>query len=173
MSSTNDIRSSYTRRSFLSTTLVAAAGSSLLLLSDDTVAANKPHNQNCIPTMAALIPIRYPGWIRTAAITSRQAQTWNRRTFSISKGESPGALVSSVWAPTMKATAFRSAHQQPITDLCRENTLPGALRRQAHSLIYDSPCFRGRLPLKTRFTIFIPLFRLPGCIGWFQFLKGD
>jgi hypothetical protein len=45
MSSTNDIRSSYTRRSFLSTTLIAAAGSSLLLLSDDTVAANKPQSR--------------------------------------------------------------------------------------------------------------------------------
>jgi hypothetical protein len=41
MSSTNDITSFYTRRSFLKTTLIAAAGSSLLLLSDSTAAANK------------------------------------------------------------------------------------------------------------------------------------
>jgi hypothetical protein len=58
-------------------------------------------------------------------------------------------------------------------DLCRENILRGARRRQERSPTYDSPCFRGRLPLKTRFTIFIPRLRLPGCIGWFQFLKGD
>ena len=74
MSATKNIRPSYyMRRSFLSATLsIAAAGSASLLLSDDAVAANKPHNQNCVPTMAALILIRYPGWIRTAAITSRQ-----------------------------------------------------------------------------------------------------
>jgi hypothetical protein len=42
MSSTNDVRSSYTRRSFLRTTVsVASAGSALLLLSADGVAANK------------------------------------------------------------------------------------------------------------------------------------
>ncbi len=43
MSSTNDVRSSYTRRSFLRTTVsVASAGSALLLLSDDIIAGNKP-----------------------------------------------------------------------------------------------------------------------------------
>jgi hypothetical protein len=43
MSSTNDVRSSCTRRSFLRTTVsVASAGSALLLLSDDIIAGNKP-----------------------------------------------------------------------------------------------------------------------------------
>ena len=60
MSSTSDVRSSYTRRSFLRTTVsVASAGSALLLLSDDGVAANKlpwldkngSHNQPAGPNL--------------------------------------------------------------------------------------------------------------------------
>jgi hypothetical protein len=123
------------------------------------------HNQNCLLTMAALILILYPGSIRTAVITSRRVRTWNLRTSSISEGVSPGALISSVWAPTIKAIASRSAHEQLTTDLCRENTLQAELSRQAHSLIYDSPCFRGRLLRETKSTIFIPRLRLQGCIG--------
>ena len=43
MSFIDDVRSCYTRRSFLSTALsIAAAGSASLLLSDDIAAANKP-----------------------------------------------------------------------------------------------------------------------------------
>jgi len=43
MSSIDDVRSYYTRRSFLSTALgIAAAGSASLLLSDDIAAGNKP-----------------------------------------------------------------------------------------------------------------------------------
>jgi hypothetical protein len=43
MSSTDDVRSCYTRRSFLSTTLsVASAGAASLLLSNDVAADNKP-----------------------------------------------------------------------------------------------------------------------------------
>src|SRR5208283_2030182 len=124
-------------------------------------------NQNCAPTTAVPILTRYLGWIRTAAITSPQAHNWNRHTSTISRGGSPDVPVSSAWALTIGATALRSAHLQPTTGLCRENTLRGALRRPERSPIYDSPCFRGRLPLKTRFTIFIPLSILPGCIGWF------
>jgi hypothetical protein len=42
MSSIDDVRSCYTRRSFLSTALgIAAVGSASLLLSDDIAAANK------------------------------------------------------------------------------------------------------------------------------------
>ncbi len=130
-------------------------------------------NQDCAHTMAALILIRYPGWIRTAIITSREAHNWSLHTSTISKAESLGAPISSVWALIVEATELRSVHPQLTMDLCRENTLLGALRRQEHSLIYDSPCFRGRLLLQIKFTIFILLLRLPVCIGWFQFLKGD
>lgn len=43
MSSTDDVRSYYTRRSFLGTTLsIALAGSASLLLSDDIAAGNEP-----------------------------------------------------------------------------------------------------------------------------------
>lgn len=129
------------------------------------------HNQNCVHTMAALILIRYHGWIKTAVITSRQAHSWNLRTFTISKGVSPGAQISSVWALTIKAIELFSAHPQLTTDLWRENTLRDVLLRKGHSPIYDSPCFRGRLLLQTKFTIFTLLSRLPGCIGWFRFLK--
>jgi len=131
------------------------------------------HNQSCAPTMGALILTRYRGWIRTAAITSRQAHIWSRRTSTISRDVSPGAPISPVWALTTKATESRSAHPQPTTDLCRANTLRGALRRQEHSPTYDLPYFRGRLPLRTRFTISIPLLPLPGCIGWFRSRKRD
>ena len=131
------------------------------------------HIQSCAHTMAALILTRYRGWIRTAAITSRQAHIWSRHTSTISRGGSPGAPISSVWALTIKAIGLRSAHPRPTTDSCRENTLRGAPRRQEHSPTYDSPYFRGRLPLRTRFTISILLLPLPGCIGWFRSRKGD
>ena len=53
------------------------------------------------------------------------------------------------------------------------NTSRAGARKWGNLLTYDSPCFRGRLPLKIRFTIFTLRLRLLGYIGWFQFLKGD
>src|SRR5208283_2625337 len=123
--------------------------------------------------MVIPIHIRYPGWIRTAVTISRQGPKWNPRTSTISKGESPGAPDSSEWAPIIWATGSRSARPRPTTDSCRENTLRGARLRQVHLLIYDSPCFRGRLLLQTKFTISILQLHLPDCIGWSQSLKVD
>jgi hypothetical protein len=87
------------------------------------------HHQNRLHTMAALILTRYPGWIRTAAIISRLAHSWSRRTSTISKGESPGAPISPAWVLTIKATELHLAHPQPTTDLWRENTSQDALRQ--------------------------------------------
>ena len=51
MSSTNDVRPSYTRRSFLRTTVsVASAGSALLLLSDGVLAGDKPSPKSKLRT---------------------------------------------------------------------------------------------------------------------------
>ena len=166
MNSIDDLRSCYTRRHFLSASLsIASAGALSLLFSNDVTADSKLPDSQFTHTMAALILIRYLGLIRTAIITSQQGRNWNLLTSIISKGESPVVRGLLEWALTIKATELRSAHPQRITDICRENTLRVARHIREHSLIYDSLCFRGRLLLKIKFTIFILLFPPQGYIG--------
>jgi hypothetical protein len=130
------------------------------------------HNQSGPRTTAALILTRCPGWISLAIIIRRRVHSRSRQTFTISKGESSGAPISAEWARTIEATGLHLAHPAQITESCRENTSRRALHRPARLPIYDSRYFRGRLPLRTKSTIFILRLRLQGCSGWFQFLKG-
>src|SRR5215468_82915 len=94
-------------------------------------------NQKYAHTTAALILIRYPGWIRTAVIISLQVNSWSRRISTISKGKSAAAPTSWAWAPTIKATESHLAHLLRTTDLWRGNTSRVALRRPERSPTYD------------------------------------
>jgi hypothetical protein len=63
MSSTDDVRPGYTRRSFLSTTLsIAAAGSASLLLPDDIAAENTPPQSKLLTYNGSTDPYPIP-WL--------------------------------------------------------------------------------------------------------------
>jgi len=166
MSSTDGESSSYTRRSFLGTSLsIASVGAVSLLFSNNVAADSKLPHSKLQTYNGGTEPYPIP-WLDKNGNHNQPAgpQLEPSHIYHF-KGESPVVQGSLGWARTIKATELRSAHPQRTTDICRENTLRVALHMLEHSLIYDSPCLRGRLLLKTKFTIFILLFPLRVILG--------
>ena len=138
MSSTDDIRSRYTRRKFLSTTLSIASGASAsLLLSRDTGVGNEPPQSKLSTYNGGTDPYPIPWLDKNGSHNQPAGPQLEPSHIYHFKGRVGRCADFVGMGTTIKATELHLARPQPTTDLCRENTSPGALRRRGHSPTYD------------------------------------
>ena len=137
MSSTDDVRSGYTRRRFLSTLSIASGASASHLLSRDAAAADKSAKSKLKTYNGGTDPYPIP-WLDKNGSHNQPAGPQLEPSHIYHFKGRVGRCTDFVGVGlTIKAIESHLAHPQPTTGLCRANTSPGALRRWASSLTYD------------------------------------
>src|ERR1700722_9177067 len=104
---------SLSRRRFLAT---SATGGALLAPSWHASAQGVGSTAHIDPDGPS-VPFPIPWLDKNGSHNQRQDLTRNRRTFTISKVEWPGAQGSMDWAPMVRASDFCSAPRRPTTAL--------------------------------------------------------
>ena len=137
MSSVDDGPSRYTRRRFLTTLSIASGASASFLLSRKSAAGDKPQSSKVTTYNGGTDPYPIPWLDKNGSHNQPAGLQLEPSHIYHFKGRVARAPISPAWAPTIKVTESHLAHRQPTTDLCRENTSRGALRRPGHSLTYD------------------------------------